>query len=502
LINPQQYYRGLRNDTKYTQEIRLSTPKSWPFDVTVGGFYQKQKIEVNNDYATHGLDQIAGFTESGGGDDNPAGFGIPVSQGGTMILGSPAVKRDAFYMTEQNQTYNDYAIFAEGHYNILPSLKITGGIRYFWTDYQVVGFAGVAGSARNTVTSFFVPTQSFGCPVPLPAQRIQCLNTNFAAADQIGRYKEQGETHKIALDWQIAPQKMIYANYSTGFRPGGFNRPLRIRRVVDGVAQSIVTTVAPFKSETLTNYEIGFKTTWNNMFRFNAAVYMEDWDNIQYSVVVAGAQGAGITGNAGKARVYGAEFDADLKLGKVTISTSGAYNNAKLDGNFCNFAVDVTTLSITQLPNCTAGAFVPNASPPTPQVAAADGTRLPRQPQFKGTTSIRYDTDVGEYRTYIQGAALYQSSATQNLNVSDNNLLTCPGTTSTTACTTPGFVSFDFSAGVKKGNWSIDLFFQNAFDKRGELTRNTFCSIAFCSGSARTFPIKPQFFGIRFGQKF
>jgi len=492
LINPQQYYRGLRKDKKFTQELRLTTPKTWPFDVTVGGFYQRQNVEINSDYATHGLDQIVGFTESGGGDSNPAGFGIPVDNGGTMILGSPAVKRDAYYLVEQNQTYNDYAIFAEAHYDITPTLKITGGIRYFWTDFQTKGFAGVGASARNAVTSLNVPTGTYGCPVPLPAERLQCLNTNFAAADQTGRYKENGETHKIALDWQISPSKMVYANYSTGFRPGGFNRPLRIRQVVNGTVQSIVTTVDPFKSETLTNYELGMKTTWGNIFRFNAAVYYEKWNNIQYSVVVSGAQGAGMTGNAGKARVYGIEADAELKLGKVTITTAGAYNNAKLDGNFCNFAVNSATLTISQLPTCTLGEFVPGSAPPTPQVAAADGTRLPRQPEFKGTTSIRYDTKMGNYDAYVQGAALYQTGATQDLNVADNALLG----------NTPGFVSFDFSAGVKKDNWSFNLFIVNAFDRRGELTRDTFCSIAFCSGSARTFMIRPQLFGVRFGQKF
>ncbi len=46
------------------------------------------------------------------------------------------------------------------------------------------------------------------------------------------------------------------------------------------------------------------------------------------------------------------------------------------------------------------------------------------------------------------------------------------------------------------------MFLQNAFDKRGELTKNTFCSIDFCSGSSRTFTIKPQFFGIRWGQRY
>ena len=485
LINPTQYYHALTKKKTLTQEVRISTPKSWPFDMTVGGFYQYQKQENNNYYAIHGLDQIAGYTQAGGGDSNPAGFGIPVAQGGTMVVGSPAVKDDGFYISETNQYYHDEALFAEGHYDITPTLKITGGLRYFWTSYHVLGFNGVAGSAANTVTSLYVPTGKFGCPLPLPAERLQCLNSNFAAADEVGRYKEHGETHKVALNWQFDPSKMVYANYSTGFRPGGFNRPLRIRNV--GVA-----TVPPFKSETLTNFEVGVKTTWHNIFRFNAAIYYEKWDNIQYSVVVSGAQGAGITGNAGKAQVKGVEYDADLRLGKFTISTAGAYNDARLKGNFCNFAFSAASLSISQLPTCTLGQTVAGSSPPTPQVAAADGTRLPRQPKFKGTSSIRYDAEMGGYRTYLQGAALYQTGATQDLNVFNNALLG----------NTPGFVSFDFSGGIKKNNWTVDLFVQNAFDKRGQLTKNTFCSIAFCSNSSRTFIIRPQFFGIRFGQHF
>jgi outer membrane receptor protein involved in Fe transport len=488
LINPTQFFHADTNREKFTQELRLSTPKTWPFDVTVGAFYQRQKQENNTYYSIHGLDQIVGYTMSGGGDSNPAGFGIPTSQGGTMVLGSPAVKEDGFYINENNQLYHDEAIFAEGHYNITPKLKITGGIRYFWTDYETTGFAGVASSALNS-PSLNIATGG-SCTLPLPSDRLTCRNTNALDAQRIGRYKEQGETHKVALDWQFQPDKMIYFNYSTGFRPGGFNRPLRIR--ASGGLPAVVVQAPSFKSETLTNFEVGVKTTWNNIFRFNAAVYMEDWKNIQYSVVVAGAQGAGYTGNAGKAKVYGAEFDADLKLGKITISTSGAYNDAKLKGNFCNFVADRTALTISQLSTCAVGVPVPGTNTNTPSVAAVDGTRLPRQPKFKGTTSIRYDTDIGDYRAYFQGAALYQGGATQDLNVANNALLG----------NTAGFVSFDFSAGLKKDNWTVDLFLQNAFDKRGELTRNTFCSIDFCANSSRVFTIKPQFFGIKFGVRY
>jgi outer membrane receptor protein involved in Fe transport len=499
LIDPTQYYHADTHRDKFTQELRISTPKDWPFDVTIGGFYQRQKNELNTYYAIRGLDTITGYTATGGGDVPGGLIGVPAMYGiaydddgnpyfdtsdvinpngnplGTMLLGTQAVKSDGFYIVEQDQLYHDKAVFAEGHYNITPTLKLTGGIRYFWTDYKVKGFAGVAGSAAGV-----------GCTTPLSAtQRLTCLNTNVNAADGAGRYKEDGETHKVALDWQFQPDKMVYFNYSTGFRPGGYNRPLRIRslgRIVD---------VAPFESETLTNFELGVKTTWNNVFRFNAAVYYEKWNNIQYSVVVAGAQGAGMTGNAGKAVVKGIEYDADLKLGRFTISTSGAYNDGKLKGDFCNFALNAAGTAISQLTSCAPGVDV-GANPPIPSVAADDGTRLPRQPKFKGTTSVRYDTDFGDYRAFLQGAALYQTGATQDLNVDSNALLG----------NTKGFVSFDFSGGLKKDNWSLTLFLQNAFDKRGQLTKNTFCSIDFCAGSSRTFTIRPQFFGIRFGQKF
>ncbi|PZN95912.1 MAG: TonB-dependent receptor [Alphaproteobacteria bacterium] len=486
LLDPTQFYSNVRNQRKFTQELRLKTPSSWPFNVTVGGFFQSQHNETNDNYGIHGLSSIVGYTDVGGGDDpNFANtFGVPIAQGGTMVLGSPAVKNDAFYLTEQDTDLKDYAVFAEGHYNIFETLKITGGIRYFWTESARTGFAGVAGSAAGTAATF-IPTGAIGCAVPFPAERLQCRNINPLAKDQVGRYKEQGETHKVALDWQVADQKLIYLNYSTGFRPGGFNRPLRIRNVGTAAAP-------PYEAETLINYEIGVKTIWNNIFRFNAAIYLEKWNDIQYGVVVAGAQGAGFTGNAGNAEVKGIEYDATLKLGEFTIASSGAFNDAKLKGDFCNFAVNTTTLTIAQLSTCARGQTIPGTNTNTPQVAAVDGTRLPRQPRFKGSSSVRYDTDFGGYASYLQVAALYQTGATQDLNETNAALY---GDTS-------GFVSFDFSAGIRKDSWSIDLFINNAFDKRGELTRNTFCSIDFCANSARTFTIRPQFFGIRVGQRF
>lgn len=431
-IDPTQQYYGDNKYKKFTQELRISSPKDWFLHFTAGVFYQYQKNEINSDYYIAGLSDVAYLTDADGNYINN---------------GYKPVKRDAFYLTERDQTYKDYAAFAEGTIDITSKLALTGGIRVFKAKNLVYGFGGIMSSAERV-----------GCTVPFPDERLTCINTNLP-------YKESGETHKVGLTWQIDNNRMVYATYSTGFRPGGGNR---------------LAGAQPFKSDTLSNYEVGFKTTWNGNFRINGAFYFESWDGIQYGVVPAGFQGAGVTLNAGKAHVYGVEMDAEWKIGHLTLATSGAYNNAKLASNFCN--LDPAT-RVTQLASCTEDF----------EIAARKGTRLPRQPRLKMQGSARYDLPLGnDLNAYFQGVAYYQSSSTSDLDEYKNALLG----------NTKGFVSVDFSTGLRYDKTTVELFLQNAFDKRGILNRNTFCSIEVCSDSARAYPIKPRYFGIKFGQRF
>ncbi|MEH3106912.1 MAG: TonB-dependent receptor [Sphingomonas fennica] len=444
LIDPTQQYRGNNRYRKFTQEVRLSTPKEWRFRATAGGFYQWQKALIDSDYYIPGLANAFTLSCPTAARVNPAA--LPACPDGTANVATfRAVKRDAFYLVEQNTTLKDYALFAEASFDIVSNLTATGGIRHFKAENLVYGFGGVRGSAIRA-----------GCAIPFAAERITCVNTNIP-------YKETGETYRANLTWQITPSKMVYATYSTGFRPGGGNR---------------IAPNNPYRADTLDNYEAGFKTSWGRNFRFNGAVYYEEWKGVQYAVVPFGFQGAGLTVNAGDARVYGIELDADLRLGPVTLSGSGAFNDAKLATDFCNLD---PVLRVVQLTSCTGAG-----------VAAAKGTRLPRQPRLKLQGSARYDRQIGAFDAYLQGVIFYQSSSTSNLDTFKNGLLG----------NTPGFASMDFSIGARRGGMTYELFLQNAFDRRGQLSKNTFCSIEYCADSSRTFPIKPQFFGARVAQRF
>ena len=66
----------------------------------------------------------------------------------------------------------------------------------------------------------------------------------------------------------------------------------------------------------------------------------------------------------------------------------------------------------------------------------------------------------------------------------------------------PQFTTFDFAVGGSKNGTSVELFIQNAFDKRGQLTHNVFTAPSTSGQFYRIYPVKPQFFGIKFGHKF
>jgi outer membrane receptor protein involved in Fe transport len=466
LLNPTQEYFGNNTYNKFTQEVRISVPKSWPFSLTVGGFYQFQKKNINEQYAIPGLSGAVDATAMSAASVGPT-VGTTVSE---------LLRGDAYYLTEIDRTYQDYALFSEGTYEIVPKLKLTGGIRLFRAKNSSTGFDGTATAAAQDIGA--------GCATPFTAPRLQACNNvaYYNELDSAGntvvgangvpivlpvpKYNQTGETHKVSLTYQATSDKMLYATYSTGFRPGGSNT---------------IAPTQPFKADTIANYEIGFKTTWNHVFRLNVAGYFENWKGVQYIFVPEGFNGNNMIVNAGNAHIYGVESDFDWKIGSFTLSGSGSYNDGKLSTNFCSL-----------VPGYKSTTFYTDCDTNPDHVEAAKGTQLPRQPKFKGQMQLRYETQLGKLDSFAQVAADHQSSSTSNLSPIKDALLGDP----------PPFTSVDFSTGVSHDKWSLEFFMQNIFDERGQLSRNTFCAIEVCSASTRTLPIKPRFVGLKFSNKF
>ena len=139
-----------------------------------------------------------------------------------------------------------------------------------------------------------------------------------------------GHKDKVNLSWKVTPDAMVYATYSEGFRPGGFNRG----RAFSPSSPLFGKFVLPFEydTDTLKNYELGWKTSWfGHHLQFNGAVYQEDWDNVQMEIFAPEIYGNNaFTANGPDYRVRGLEGDVIWRATeKLTINSSFAWNSSE-----------------------------------------------------------------------------------------------------------------------------------------------------------------------------
>ncbi|WP_293880718.1 TonB-dependent receptor [Sphingomonas sp.] len=440
-IDPRQRIVAYDKFTKLSQELRVASPQDARFRVVAGLFYQRQTHFIFQDY------KVANLAA------NRSVNGLP----GTL------------WLTEQDRVDADYAVFGEASFDILPNLTLTAGGRGFIYDNSLYGFngfglpsavggPGVGRCFRDAAGNLV--TQGAVAQSPCTNVGTQIFDNNGNATTTIvpKRASGQGFTHKVNLTWKPAEDILLYGTWSRGFRPGGINR----RAGLD-----------PYGADFLTNYEIGFKTSFfDRKLRINGAVFRQDWKAFQFAFL--GQFSLTQIQNGPDARIKGVEADINWQaFPGLTLTASGAYTDAKTR----------TTL-------CSSTDAVPNCGTPGNSVTAPKGTSLPITPKLKISGIARYTWDMGEAKPYVQALVAHQSSAPSALRTADQLALG-----QLTAFTTAAF-----NLGAEFGKYSAELFVENAFDERGQLSRYQQCSI--CTKRTYIVPVTPRTIGFRLGAKF
>jgi outer membrane receptor protein involved in Fe transport len=293
LTNPTQFVDNHDKYTKFSQELRITSPADYRFRGVAGLFYQRQTDTIRAAFEAPDLPQY--YSVDG--------------------------QTDTIYLSQQLRTDRDYAAFTQLSFDVTDKLKIDAGIRKFWVNNTLFGFFGFNDDGYSS-------HGEAGCDPPVsPATIIPgllpCINTNKKVV-------ETGETHKVTLTYQIDPDRMVYGTYSTGFRPGGNNR---------------ISGVAPYNSDRLMNLEVGWKTAWfDNRLRANGALFFERWTDMQLSVF--GNNGITSIVNAANAAVKGIESDVSwLLVDNLTLSGSGTYVQARTIQEYCNLSPDTQQVS-------------------------------------------------------------------------------------------------------------------------------------------------------------
>jgi len=242
------------------------------------------------------------------------------------------------YVNIFERSVKQTAVFGEVTYDITDDLTVKGGFR--WSEFD-----------RDEVSFNYFPDG---------------LITAGRADGGDGATRSQGKAddaiYKLALNYHINEDVMVYGLYSQGFRLGGSNSP---RAVATG------QVTATYDSDTLDNYELGLKSYWwDKRVKLNATLFQMKWSDYQQSATFGQWWNRG-TLNAGDAGSTGIELDLGLQ----------ATDNLKI--NLSLFAADAKfddDIYFSALADTTSG-----------DVDIRKDMDLPSSPDLKGHVSVLYD---------------------------------------------------------------------------------------------------------------
>jgi iron complex outermembrane receptor protein len=429
LINPSQHINGKDRYTKESHELRISSPKELRIRAIAGVFYERQ---------THGIEQVYLVD----------GLAQSLWVGGTT--GFP--HKDTWWLTEQSRIDRDKAVFGEVYFDITDKLTATVGGRLFNSRNTLEGFYGF-GAGNNVFAPKGPGENSLDPATGLPSCNYAVHFRGAPCEDAHKGTNETNSTYKGNLTYKFDNQKLVYATYSKGFRPGGVNR---------------AASLPAYKSDFLTNYELGWKTSWfNNTVRWNGDVYYDKWDNFQFAFL--GQFSLTQIVNAGQADMRGVESDVSWAVDhSLTLTGSAAYTDAKITQDYTAGKPDIPA-----------------------NVQAPKGTQLPVTPRFKANATARYVFDLGSWNAHLQGDIVYQDASWADLRILQR----------TNLGQQPAYTLVDVSGGVEKNRMTFELVVKNLFDERAQLVRYAQCDSATCSRNY-VVPSQPRTIALKFGQKF
>ena len=446
-IPPVAFYTNNDAYKKQSHELRVSTPQDKRLRGMMGVFWQEQVHNFQQNFMVEGLADVM-----------------------LMNFGQPNIRRfaDTVYLNNSDRTDTDKAIFGSLDFDITDTVTLTLGARYFEPEVTVKGFFGFGlgfnpgrapgsrpsdvnepGDPANGGSGAFSPVGQgwsrngeWRCPSQEDYKDAPCLNVDkgIKESDWIGR---------VNLTWKPTDEYMLYATWSEGYRPGGINRN---------------PFAGDFKSDFLTNWEAGWKTTFlDNTLQFNGAIFLEQWDDFQVSF--QGSNGITQVANGQSAEVIGTELQGMwLPMDGLTISASIAYYDSELKDEFCQ----------------------------TPDACAPKGSPLPLTPDFKGNVIARYEFPLGNFDANVQGSVAYETSRPSDIIPADNDFVG----------DIPSSTVFDLSGGIAKDSWTLEMFIQNLSNEDAPMGISLECAVGFCGVQPYGIRMVPRTIGVRFGQKF
>lgn len=328
--------------TQISQEVRYQSETGGWLEYMFGGYASRGEIKLNT---------IVGFRfRPFGASDTTGNFNVTTPLAGNNFI---------------DQTDRTLSGFASATIKPTDALRLNLGLRYAnihkEADRRAVPGISFSENPRDEF-QYVTPEQT-----AIAAALLATNTDNFANPTRT----DSRWMPSVGLQYDVAPDVMVYANFASGFKAGGY---------------SFGANNEDFEPEKVKSYEIGLKGSFfDRRLALELAGYRSDYTNLQETTLQLQDNGtvASLVGNVAKSRSQGVEATASLRATPwFTLSSSIAY----LDATYSNYEDGgCTILQLSQTPmGVSCG-------------QSLSGERRPNAPEWSGNVGAHIEVPVGDF---------------------------------------------------------------------------------------------------------
>ena len=339
---------------QFTQEFRIASNGDGPLSYQAGVFYFDEDLKIVSD----------NYSTLGDPNNAPDGVNIRVSQA---------------------QNSKAYGVFGSLTYQLTDQFSVTGGIRY------------------NDDNRRFTVVRSKDTQFP------GFLQNPLGTVNR--RVSDNNITWDASATYAATDDVNLYARVARGYRAPSIQG--RVLFPPSGTPNPLEAGVTVGKSETITSYESGIKSTFlDGRARFNANGFYYELKDAQLTAVGGGVNANRLI-NADKVRGYGFEADLEFKpIPELLLTVGVSYNDTEIqDAGLTTAACGATRLdTFSNLSICTLlDPIVRPAAPFSSAIVNINGNSLPQSPKWIANWTARYGVPVGDGEVYAFTDWAYRS---------------------------------------------------------------------------------------------
>ena len=423
---------NLRDTTdleQMTHELRLSSNDDRALQWLAGVFYSNVERDYSQRLPTPGYDDLlyAASDNFPGTEDSP-------------------------YISDLTYDLRQVAIFGEATYKLLGRLGLTAGLRWYdWEEDKTFRSGG--------------------------------RFSNSAAQNQDETISSDGFSPRFMVSYDATDNIVLNAQVSRGFRLGGVNDPLNEPLCTDNNEVNHFPTYSvyqEFEDETLWNYEVGFKSSFENVV-FNGSVFYTDIENLGVNVD-AGPCSSRVTISVPESHTAGAELELSIQPTRsLLLAFAGSYVEAEFDSTI-RAATDGGVVdgieNGNRIPSVPDWQLSGSATYTLPGILSARESYISGSWQFVGDSITQSGDQVPGKGVFAHGLPYGGASAGEETEV---DLLL------------DSYHLFNLSAGLVYGNIEFTAYVKNITDENVKLSfdreRNGRARLAYRVGQPRTFGV-------------